>query len=408
MSDEQEEEKRYRSRIGPAILAQGFRPFFLAAGLWAIVALGLSFAMIRGDISLPTAFDPISWHIHELLFGYVAASVAGFLLTAIPNWTGRLPLHGRPLLVLALLWLAGRVAVAFSLHTGLWLAAAFDLAFLAALVAAAGREVIVGRNWRNLPVILIVSLLLLANALFHAEALELIATDGLGRRLAIAVFIMLISLIGGRVVPSFTRNWLVKQQATRLPAPLGGFDKAALVATALALVWWAVWPEGMPLALLLTIAAALQAARLSRWCGLAVWREPLLWVLHLGYAWIPVGLGLLAYAHWDSAGWVWAWPGARTAAFHALTVGAMATMTLAVMSRAILGHTGRPLWAGRGLTACYGLVTTAVLLRLGATVWDGAQSELLLGAAAAWIGAFALFLGVCGPMLVRRGPGAGS
>lgn len=388
-------ERRYRSSTGPAILAQGFRPFFLAAGLWALAALSLSFPMIRGDITLPTAFDPISWHIHELLFGYVAAAIAGFLLTAIPNWTGRLPLHGMKLLGLVSLWLVGRLGVSVSVYIGPWAAAILDLSFLAALLAAAGREVLAGRNWRNLPVVLIVGLLFLANVLFHAEVLNLVTAEGRARRLAIAAIIMLIALIGGRVTPSFTRNWLAKRGEAYLPASFGRIDKAALAATGVALLWWVISADDAAGAVLLAVAAAMLLVRLMRWRGHATLREPLLWVLHLGYLWIPVGLGLLAFSHWAP-------DGARTAGLHALTVGAMATMTLAVMSRATLGHTGRALHAGPGLTGCYAMITLAAVLRVAAALGLGPYTGMLLAAAGTWMAAFVLFLAVCGPMLIGR------
>ncbi|MDP6954222.1 MAG: NnrS family protein, partial [Alphaproteobacteria bacterium] len=187
-----------RAYAGPPLLRQGFRPFFLFAGIWAPLGLVLSFARLQGWIAISSAVDPLAWHFHELLYGYVAAAVAGFLLTAIPNWTGRLPLHGRPLLALASLWLAGRLAMASSDLIGVGPATAVDVAFLVALVALVLREIISGGNWRNLPVAVIVGLFALSNILVHAEALGWLTDNGYGKRLGIAVVIVLISLIGGR------------------------------------------------------------------------------------------------------------------------------------------------------------------------------------------------------------------
>lgn len=164
---------RYRPWKGPALLQHGFRPFFLAAGLWAAGALVLWLAMLAGAIALPTAFDPITWHAHEMLFGFAGAAVAGFLLTAVPNWTGRMPLQGLRLAGLAALWLAGRAAVGLSESTGPLAAAALDLAFPAALLGAVVREILAGRNWRNLPVCLALASLLAANVLTHLDALGL-------------------------------------------------------------------------------------------------------------------------------------------------------------------------------------------------------------------------------------------
>jgi len=228
--------RRHRATGGPALLRQGFRPFFLFAGIWAPLGLVLTFARLQGWIAVPSAFDPLAWHFHEMLYGYVAAAIAGFLLTAIPNWTGRMPLHGMPLLALASLWLAGRLAMASSGLIGAGLAGIVDVTFLAALVALVLREITSGGNWRNLPVAAIVGLFALSNLLSHAEALDWLPDDGLGKRLGIAVVIALISLIGGRITPSFTRNWLVKQDANSLPAQFGVVDRLALALTLTAIL----------------------------------------------------------------------------------------------------------------------------------------------------------------------------
>lgn len=390
---------RYRAYTGPAVLAQGFRPFFLLAGLWAIVALALSFEMMQGRIELPTAFTAVSWHYHEMLFGFVAAAIAGFLLTAIPNWTGRLPLQGMPLLGLVLLWLAGRAAVAVSGLIGAWPAALIDLSFLLVLAAVILREIVAGRNSRNLPMVLAIVLFLVCNALTHAEAIGLTNTGGLARRFAIAVVVTLITLVGGRIIPSFTRNWLVKRGAGKLPKGFGNFDRLTLAITLIALASWAVVPEGVITMSCLGLAAVLNLLRLVRWCGRATYPEPLLWVLHVAYLWIPLGLALLALGRW--------WPALPpTGGLHALTAGAMGAMTLAVMSRATLGHTGRALRAGAGLTVAYLLVTLAALVRVGFALWG--ESSALILAAAAWIAAFLVYLAVCGPMLVKRRPDRGA
>jgi uncharacterized protein involved in response to NO len=293
------------------------------------------------------------------------------------------------------LWLAGRVAVAASALIGVWPAAVIDLAFLAVVVAVTFREIAAGRNWRNLPVVMAVALFLLCNALFHAEYLGLAEGDGLAQRAAVSVIVGLIALVGGRIVPSFTRNWLAKQGAERLPAGFGTFDRATLLTTLAALLCWIVAPWSLVAGVLLAAAAAFNLARLARWCGLATRREPLLWVLHLGYLWIPLGLALLAIAAgWDGV--------PASGALHALTAGAVGTMTLAVMSRATLGHTGRALTAGAPLTAAYLLVTIAALARVVSSMLGAAAMPLLTVAAAAWIAAFVLFLAVCGPLLLTH------
>lgn len=388
---------RYRSTHGPAVLAQGFRPFFLLAGTWAAAALALFVATLQGWTGLPTAFNPVDWHAHEMLFGYIGAAIAGFLLTAIPNWTGRLPLRGAPLLGLALVWLAGRVAVAVSDVIGAAPAALIDLAFLFVLCAVTLREILAGRNWRNLPIILVIAVLFSVNALMHAELLGLLDWDGFARRAAVAMVIMLISLVGGRIVPSFTRNWLAKRNARSLPGPFGLLDRLSLAATLAALCVWAIHPDADLAAGLCALAAALSLFRLIHWCGYQTYPEPLLWVLHIAYLWIPIGLALIAVSHW--------WPTLPpSGAIHALTTGAMGTMTLAVMSRTTLGHTGRALHAGPALTVAYLCVTLAALLRILSAVWTVMDTQLLLAAAFAWTAAFVLFLAVCAPMLIAHRP----
>lgn len=370
---------------GPALLQEGFRPFFLAAGLWAGTALLAWLGALHGVFPLPSAFDPLTWHAHELVFGFALATVAGFLLTAIPNWTGRMPLQGLPLALLAALWAAGRAAVAASSVIGPAVAAAVDLAFTAALLAVVLREIVAGRNWRNLPMVAALGLLLAANALVHAEALGWAGTASFGNRAGVAVLVMLISLVGGRIIPSFTRNWLAKRSAARLPAPFGAPDRAALLATAAGLaLWLSPAPDGLTGAVLLA-AGALALARLARWQGLRTLAEPLVWVLHLGHLWVALGLLLLGASRlWDAV--------PETAGLHALTAGAIGTMTLAVMTRASRGHTGRPLAADAATTATYILVTAGAALRVAAGLLPESATLLLGLAGAAWIGAFAVFV----------------
>ena len=380
-----------------AVLSYAFRPMFLAAALWAIVALGLWLAQFLGYLQLPTRFDPLAWHLHEMLFGFVLAAAAGFLLTAIPNWTGRLPVRGGPLAALAALWLLGRAATLVSALLPAWLAVAADLAFPLVLFAVAAREVAVGRNWRNLPTLAPVAVLVAADLLMHLEALAVPVPGGLGWRLGMAAPLLLIAVIGGRIVPSFTRNWLAKRKSPRLPAPQGLVDKAALGLLAPALLLWAALPGSPASAGLLLLAALAQAWRLSRWTGLATWAEPLLFILHLGYAWLAAGLALLGLSILTEAV-------PPSAALHALTAGAITVMILAVMPRVTLGHTGRALTAGRTTLAAFLLINAAALARVGAAWLPEFLIELLALAAACWIAAFGLFLLVYGPMLLTRRP----
>jgi uncharacterized protein involved in response to NO len=385
---------RYRPFEGPALLRQGFRPFFLAAGLWALAAMTLWIAALQGYMALPTAFDPVAWHVHEMLFGFVVAAIAGFLLTAIPNWTGRMPLQGLPLALLVVVWLAGRLAVFGSEAIGAGTAAVLDLAFLALLLGVVLREILAGRNWRNLPMPVALAGLLAANALTHADAVGIAATGPLGQRLGIGIVILLISLVGGRIIPSFTLNWLKNRGEARLPARFGAPDRVALGLLAAALAAWVVAPESR-VAGAAMIGAGLAALSLARWCGHLTLVEPLVWSLHLGYVWVPIGLLLTGLS-------VLVPDMPQIAGLHALTAGAMGGMTLAVMTRATLGHTGRPLIADRWTAAAYLLVAAAAALRVAAPFSADGYLALLWAAGLAWCAAFGLFAVRFGRLLLTR------
>ena len=383
--------RRSRMAAAPAFLRGGFRPFFFSGAAWAVIALALWLTTLAGAIVLPSAFDPLAWHRHEMLFGFVGAIIAGFLLTAIPNWTGRLPIAGPPLAGLLGLWLAARAAVFFSGTIGLPAAAVLDVGFYFVLAGVAAREVIAAGN-RNIPVVGLVGLFGIANAIDHLAMAGLV-DPGLGWRSATTLIIVMISLIGGRIVPSFTRNWLAKKGVKhRLPGQPGRFDIFVVAATAVAMIVWTVLPQAVVAGVLLIAAALLQAVRMSRWGGLRAARDPFVFVLHMGYAWVPIGLALLG-----GSLLVVAIP--PSAAIHALTAGAMATMILAVMTRSTLGHTGRELKADAPTVLIYLLVTAGAVLRVTSPLGLVDYTAGMEVAAIFWGGAFVLFLGVYGPML---------
>ncbi len=385
------------SRIGrrapPIWLAQGFRPFFLAAALWSVAALALWIGMLATGRTLPSRFDPLSWHIHEMLFGFGLAAAAGFLLTAVPNWTRRLPVSGAPLATLFGLWLLGRVACASSALMPAWLAIILDLAFPLVLIGVIAREIIAGKNWRNLPMTAPLLVLTAANLVMHLEAVGVNVSAGLGWRLGLAAMITLMSVIGGRIIPSFTRNWLAKRNAD-LSAPNPWVTRVGMATLHTGLLGWAFLPDARLFGALLVIGGALNLWRLWSWRGLATTAEPLLFVLHLGYAWLAVGAMLLGLAVLG--------PVPLPAAIHALTAGAMGTMILAVMTRATRGHSGQNLAADRTTVAIYLLVTFAALSRVIAAFVMPGPSPLLYASAALWIAAFALFAIAYGPMLLFK------
>ncbi|MBC01307.1 MAG: short-chain dehydrogenase [Rhodobacteraceae bacterium] len=392
--------RQMREWRGSAVLSYGFRPFFLGAALWAALAMGLWMAMLAGAITLPTAFDPVSWHAHAFLYGYLGAVVAGFMLTAVPNWTGRLPIVGWRLGILALIWLSGRVAVSFSAGLSPGLVAAIDLAFPVIFALAIGREIVAGRNWRNLVVLGMLAVFILGNAVFHWEAAQGgYAAGGIGVRIGLGAALMMIAVIGGRIIPSFTRNWLAKRKPGRLPVPpMQRFDKLALAALLLALLLWIAAPLSAFAGAALIAAGALHLARLARWAGDRTFAEPLVTVLHAGYAFLPIGALLLGAAIlWEDAL-------GRTAAQHLWTGGAIGMMTLAVMTRATLGHTGRALRASGATVAIYAALAISVLARVATALWP--QEAMLLYAVSAilWLLAFAGYAAVYGPSLLRRPP----
>lgn len=389
--------QQMRAWTGPAILTYGFRPFFFGAAVWAVLAMALWVPMLSGHVTLPTAFDPVSWHAHEVLYGYLGAVVAGFLLTAVPNWTGRLPIVGWRLGALACLWLAGRVAVMASAGVPAMIVAAVDLSFLAVLALVLAREIVAGRNWRNLIVLGMLAVFMVGNALFHWEAARGdYAAQGVGLRLGLGAGVMMIAVIGGRVVPSFTRNWLVKRGQGMLPAPpMQTFDKAALVVLAAALVLWVALPLSAMTGAALVLAGALHLLRLARWAGHRTLAEPLVTVLHVGYAFLPLGaltLGAEILA-----------PGTfgTSAAQHLWMAGAIGLMTLAVMTRATLGHTGQALRAGPGTVAIYGALVLSVLARVAAGFWPEFSGPLHMAAGLGWIAAFGGFAMIYGALLLR-------
>jgi uncharacterized protein involved in response to NO len=375
------------------LLSNGIRPFFLAAGIWASTAMALWIAMLTGHLSLVSRYGVLAWHAHEFLFGYVGAVVAGFLLTAGPNWTGRPPLTGGPLLGLVGLWLAGRLALLAYDRLGL-IALGVDASLLIVAALWFAREIIAARNWLNLRVVALITALATANVLFHWEVVHTGAAK-VSVRVALSLIVSLIMVIAGRITPTFTRNWLIARKRPPYPTPFHRVDALAIALGVAGLVSWAAMPELALSGELLLIAGAAQLIRLARWRGVATWREPLLLILHLGYAFVP--LGFLA------AGLSVLRPDIlpATAALHAWTAGAIGVTTLGVMTRVTLSDTGRPPRAPRVTRLIYASAIVAALLRIVAPL-SPFTLTLLEASAVAWILAFAGFVLVYGPFLVRE------
>ncbi|MGO9942421.1 MAG: NnrS family protein [Rhodoblastus sp.] len=385
--------KARRRYDGPALLSFGFRPFFLAGAIWAIVAVMLWLPQYFGELTLNMVFQPLDWHAHEALFGYVAAIVTGFLLTAVPNWTGRLPLQGQPLLLLLAVWFSGRVAVAFSAYIGWVPAAIVDCAFLALVCAAVAREIMAGKNWRNLKVLIFVGLLFAANVVFHVEA-HFQGSATYGRRFGVAATIALVMLIGGRVIPSFTHTFLQRRGAGRLPVTFNRFDALCVAGSTAALSGWVVAPDNKIVGLLLVAAGLANLFRLARWAGDRTSGEALVLILHLAYLFVPLGFVLSGLAAWTPQI-------PLSAGLHAWAVGAIGVMTLAVMTRASLGHTGQALHAGKGVQAIYAAVLLAAAARIVAALAPQWSFVSLHVAAFAWALAFLGFVAAFGGALLR-------
>jgi uncharacterized protein involved in response to NO len=332
-----------------------------------------------------------------MLFGYTGAVIAGYMIVAGANWTGRYPVAGAPVRLLSALWLTGRAAMLGAPEAAA--SAVVDAGFLVIFAAALWREQIAARNGRNLLPCAVMTLLAAANIAFHLRG----AFPPLGRaseRMALGLITLLIAVMGGRLVPSFTRNWLAQRGKGHEPAPHDTIDAAVTILTAGALTGWLLFPAASPVGVLLTSAGAGALIRLARWRGWRTWREPLVWVLHLGYLWLGLGLLLLGLSVLIPS----AIP--HTSAVHALTAGAIGVMTLAMMTRTTLSHTGRARRTGGATLAVYLLVNAAALLRVLSPLSAERVFPLLAVSALLWGAAFGLFALVFGPMLATRRPSA--
>jgi uncharacterized protein involved in response to NO len=379
--------ERRRAYKGPILFSHGFRIFFLLAGIWAALAMTLWVAFLATGTQIPSRIIGADWHMHEMVFGYSSVVIAGFLLTAVPNWTGRLPVLGWPVVGLSSIWVAGRLAIFISEWMPAFVAPLIDSAFLVVLAAVLAREIIAGKNWRNLKVLGVVALLAIANGIFHYEALNGSAFGGYGIRLGVGTIVFLIILIGGRVIPSFTRNWLVRQGPGRLPTPINRFDTFAISIAIAALLTWIIAPEFIGGRILSALAAVTHSVRLARWAGWRTMAEPLVLILHIGYAFVPLGFLLSAI-------------GDGTQIPHAWMVGVIGVVTIAMMTRVSLGHSGRPLASTKAIVAVYIAVILAAFLRI-TTDYMPDQTYLLYTSATLWIAGFAGFVIVYYPILAK-------
>jgi uncharacterized protein involved in response to NO len=380
-----------------ALFDLGFRPFFLLAGVYAIVCVStLVGALYFGAWPEHAGMAPAIWHAHEMLYGFVAAAIAGFLLTAVPNWTGAPPASGAPLALLVLVWLMGRVALSPFVADGA-LSAWIDLAFFPALAITLARPLVRARNRRNYGFLILLTLLFVGNLLFHDARRQWFAAGSVdGLRLALNTVLLVVVVVAGRIVPTFTRNALVRRGKSQSITPSPTLDVLAIVTVATVLAVDVVAADSSIAAAAAAGAALVHAYRLTRWQGWKSAAEPIVWVLHVGYLWLVVGLALKA---------LWLASAMPIAAYwmHAVTAGGFGTMIHGVMTRVALGHTGRALVVHRSIAAGYVLLTLGAVLRVfvAALVPVGTYVDVVAIGATLWALAFAVFIAVYTPILVR-------
>ena len=373
---------------GWPLLRLGFRPFYLGTALLACLAVPLWIAIFLGRIQVPLPMSPLLWHAHEMLFGFAAGVVVGFLLTAVKAWTGLETARGPLLGALALLWLAARLA---SLVAPYAVYATLDMLLLPAVAAVLLRVLIKAGNKRNIPLICLLLLMAAANLVFHLSVLGIVTVPAVSALYAeLALILMVVSVITGRVVPMFTRN-VTPGLVINMPRK---FELSLLAVTAVALALW-VFAAPAPVVLVASLAAGvMHAVRLWKWHPQVTFKRPILWILHASYAWLPLGFVLLALAQ---LGWV-----VPSLAVHAFAVGVIGGLIIGMVTRTARGHTGRPLQPSRGEVVAYALVMLAAVLRvLVPAVQPAWYAYALEGAACLWAIAFAIYLVIYTPWLMR-------
>lgn len=378
------------------LFTYAFRTFFLLAGLYAVLALALWVAGFHG-LRWPGAPVALSslWHAREMALGFAGAVVAGFLLTAVASWTGRPALHGPWLMVLVAAWLAGRLAATLGGSLPAAGLAAIDMVFPVLLAVLASREIIGGASRRNYGIAAMTWTLAVLVLVYHlGEAGVIPAGDRIAATLMVHLLAVLIALVGGRVIPLFTANWLRMQGESRLPVAHPQFGLLAIVLVALAGLSDSFMPQTAVAGVLCVVAGVVNLARLRGWRTSLTLHNPLLWSLHLAYVWIALGYMLLGATALGL-------PLTRTTALHLLTVGGISGMILSMMTRVSLGHTGRPLAVARPIAVAYLLLALAAVLRSFGPLLPGPYMAMIDSAALLWVIAFSLFVGVYAPILTR-------
>ncbi|MEI7840706.1 MAG: NnrS family protein [Methylococcaceae bacterium] len=373
------------------LFALGFRAFFLLAGFAALALLIIWQGMTQGTISHSAYFTGTYWHAHEMLLGYTVAVIAGFLLTAVSNWTGKITLQGDALAGLSLLWLYGRILPFYAELLPDGLIALVDFAFLPVLIYVIANTLIRTKNYKNLVFVGLLAFLMFGNGLIHAQMLALCQhSAAVGIQMVIATIVVMILVIAGRVFPFFTEKGL---KGVLIPRN-SMLDALAIGSAAVVFTLQLADVSGTFLALAALMAAALNGWRLASWFVFRIWFVPLLWVLYLGYSWLILGFIFTAFAAWE-----WVLP---SLALHAFTVGGIGVLTLGMMARVALGHTGRAMKASNTIAVAFALMNIAAFLRVVLPLTIASWANVLIYVAAlAWLAAFALFIFVYAPILTK-------
>lgn len=377
------------------ILSNSFRPFFILCGLWAFFSIPIWLLNYFNIFNNLENISAILWHQHEMFFGFISAAMTGFILTALPNWTGKLPKNGWRLLLLIFLWITGRIAFLSSNIINNIFMAILDLPFLTILLFFISREVFASKNWKNFPIIILFFLFTIANWIFHIELIQHNLYPTISIKLAICILILLIAILGGRIIPSFTINWLKNQNNKALPIIKDKFDNLAIIILIIFLLFYMFYPNYILTPYFSIIAGFLHFFRLLNWKSWTVTSEPLVWILHLGYAWLVMALILFGLSMlWNMI--------PSTVSIHAFTTGAFTTMIIAVMTRASLGHTGNKLKASSGTTVIYVAISIAAILRTIEPLLYNNNIILINLAGIFWSIAFGSFLFFYSPMLLFK------
>lgn len=375
------------------LFAYGFRSQFFLAGMAALLLIPMWAVSFIAGTSLGTVWPPTLWHAHEMLFGFIACAMAGFMLTAVPSWTGQKGFAGPPLMGLAAVWIAARVLIATSAAWHPIVPALVDLAFLPMLALLVMIPLLRSRN-RNTPLLAVLGAFWLTDVVFYFGLLRHDTPLALKAVIVgIDIALLLVTVIGGRIVPAFTTSALRAQGLDTVLQSRAALTLLSILAMVGVIVGDIFWPNSRIAGWIAGSAAVLQAMRLAQWRTLLTLRQPIVWILHLAYVWLPVGLALKAAALLG---------GYAIAAFwlHALTIGALTTMIVAVMTRASLGHTGRPLRVHPLITPAYALLIAATAIRVFGLLLPGMSYPMVIAAAATlWTASFLLFIGVYSPIL---------